>query len=165
MFNMASPASLFKGYAAPVEPAWILVAVLALVVALLALALWVRGGRDARRSRARQRRADRGELRAERLLEREGYRVEERQASVQWVMEVDGEPVEVEARADLLVRRGRRRYVAEVKTGTRAPDPCFPRTRRQLLEYALVYEVDGVLLVDVEDRAIYEVAFPDLFDE
>ena len=146
------------------EPTWTLVAVLACVVAVLALLLWVRGGRDGRVSRARQRRAERGERQAERLLRREGFRVEERQASVHWTMEVDGEPAEVEARADLLVRRGRRRYVAEVKTGDRAPDPCFPRTRRQLLEYDLVYDVDGVLLVDMEAGEVIEVSFPDLFD-
>ena len=152
------------GYAGGVEPSWTLVAVLACIVVVLALLLWLRGGRSGRLSRARQRRAERGERKAERLLRREGYRVEERQASVHWTMEVDGEPVEVEARADLLVRRGRRLYVAEVKTGARVPDPCYPRTRRQLLEYSLVYDVDGVLLVDVELDAVYEVGFPDLFE-
>jgi hypothetical protein len=146
-----------------VEPTWTLVAILAGAVAVLVLLLWLRGGRDGRQSRRRQRRADRGEARAERLLRRQGYRIEERQASVHWTMEVDGEPVEVEARADLLVRRKGRLYVAEVKTGTRATDPCHPRTRRQLLEYALVYDVDGVLLVDMEAKEVFEVGFDDLF--
>ena len=36
----------------------------------------------------------------------------------------------------LLVERRGRRFVAEVKTGERAPDPLARPTRRQLLEYA-----------------------------
>lgn len=151
-------------YAARVEPTWTLVAVLVAAVAVLALLLWIRGGREGRRSRARQRRAERGEVRAEKILKREGYRIEDRQVPVYWTMEVDGEEVEVEARADLLVRRRRRRYVAEVKTGGRAPDPTYPRTRRQLLEYALAYDVDGVLLVDVEEGEVHEVDFPGLLE-
>ncbi len=146
------------------EPTWTLVAALAAAIVILALLLWIRGGREGRRSRARQRRAERGEVRAEKLLRRKGYKIEDRQVPVHWAMEVDGEEIEVEARADLLVRRRRRRYVAEVKTGGRAPDPTYPRTRRQLLEYALAYDVDGVLLVDVEEGEVYEVDFPGLFD-
>ena len=151
-------------YAASVEPTWTLVAVLAGAVALLALLLWIRGGREARRSRARQRRGEWGEARAETILKRAGYRIEGRQVPAFWAMEVDGEEVEVEARADLLVSRRRRHFVAEVKTGGRAPDPTYPRTRRQLLEYALAYDVDGVLLVDVELGEVVEVDFPGLFD-
>ena len=60
-------------------------------------------------------------------------------------------------RADLLVEARSRsgflrgqRFVAEVKTGERAIDPTHPATRRQLMEYLHVFEVDGVLLVDRE---------------
>ena len=40
-----------------------------------------------------------------------------------------------------------------------APDPTFGPTRRQLLEYQLVFEVDGVLVVDADRRTISRVAF------
>ena len=63
-------------------------------------------------------------------------------------------------RADLLVSRGARRFVAEVKTGARAPRIETAATRRQLLEYAVAYDVDGVLLVDMEEHTISEVEFP-----
>lgn len=55
-------------------------------------------------------------------------------------------------------RKGRR-YVAEVKTGERAPDPCHPPTRRQLLEYAMVFEANEVLLVDVPAGEIRTISF------
>ena len=80
--------------------------------------------------------------------------------NTEWVN--DGEEVEVAVRADLWVGRGSRRFVAEVKTGSMAPDPTRSATRRQLLEYLLVFEPDGLLLVDVEEGLIHEIDFPQI---
>jgi hypothetical protein len=113
-----------------------------------------------RANRTRQRHAQRGEERAERLLASRGYRVVDRQVSGSWTLSVDGEPVVAAVRADLLVSRRGRTYVAEVKTGRRGTDPSFPATRRQLLEYALIFQPDGVLLVDVDARQVRQVDFP-----
>ena len=135
----------------------LLLLALGLVLGLL-LSRWLRG----RSSRTRNRVAQLGEADAERILEKAGFRVVERQARARWSMDVDGEPVEVDVRVDLLVQRRGRRYVAEVKTGERAPDPTHPPTRRQLLEYALVFDAREVLLVDVPAREIRAVAFPAL---
>lgn len=130
----------------------------ALVLALVVLALtWSRPGRA---SRGRNRRALAGEVEAEALLEERGFAILERQAPGSWWIWVDGEPEAVGVRADYLVARGGLSYVAEVKTGQRAPDPLFAATRRQLLEYSLAFDVDGILLVDAEQRTIRTVAFP-----
>ena len=40
--------------------------------------------------------------------------------------------------------------MAEVKTGTYAPRLETAATRRQLLEYGVAFDVDGVLLVDAD---------------
>ncbi len=69
-------------------------------------------------------------------------------------------PCTVELKADLLVAKGGRQFVAEVKTGTLAPQIRTSATRRQLLEYRLAYDVDGVLLVDMENGSISEIDFP-----
>ena len=134
---------------------WIALAALASLVALLQTArlAW---GRFARSwsVRERARRAVEGELRAEPLLRRAGYEVIERQARARWTVYADGEPLEVGLRADLLVTRGGRSYVAEVKTGKLAPRLDHAATRRQLLEYRLVFGVDGVLLVDAEAERV-----------
>jgi Holliday junction resolvase-like predicted endonuclease len=133
------------------------VAALAAAVALVqTLRLWWRG----RRARRRMARAAAGEARAEALLERRGYTVVGRQVQHRSRLFVDGEAVPFELRADLVVARGGRRYVAEVKTGREAPRPTHPATRRQLLEYRAVLDVDGALLVDAEAERVYEVAFP-----
>lgn len=131
------------------------------VVAVLVAALWLSRGRARRANRKRQRRARRGEERARRVLRRAGFRVEESQPRESWWMIVDGRDVEVHVRADYLVSRFRRTYVAEVKTGDLAPDPTYPPTRRQLLEYSLAFDVDGILLVDVEEGEVLEVGFPE----
>ena len=134
---------------------------LGLIVAL-AVHLMLRAlGRSLRRwqARRRQARAVRGERHAERLLERLGYAVCERQAATSWAVTCDGEVHEVALRADLLVERDGKRYVAEVKTGRVAPRLATAATRRQLLEYRVAYDVDGILLVDAEDGRVMHVDF------
>jgi Holliday junction resolvase-like predicted endonuclease len=126
---------------------------------LLLLPRW-RAWRQVRASRARARRAARGERDAERLLERQGYRIEARQLPTEYRLVVGGEVETVRLKVDLIVRRGGRRFLAEVKTGQRAPRIDHAETRRQLLEYATIYEVDGVLLVDMEAGEVREVFFP-----
>jgi len=130
-----------------------------LVLALLILGWWRAHTRVARANRHRQRRARSGEDRAEALLRARGYRILDRQVTARWTLFVDGEPHEVSCRADLLVTRRAQRFIAEVKTGDLAPDPTFPATRRQLLEYQRAFPVDGVLLVDMARQAIHRVSW------
>lgn len=136
-----------------------------LVFALLGLALdLLRRLRAARsrpgeRSRRRTARAAVGERDAEDLLISAGYTIEARQARRWGRMWVDGEPVDFEVRVDLLVRRGDEGFLAEVKTGDRAPDPAGPTTRRQLREYAALWPDRGLLLVDVEAGEVLGVDF------
>jgi len=132
--------------------------VVASIVVGIAFARWWRGVQ----SRGRNRVAARGERTAETILERAGFRIVARQAMATWSMAIDGVEVEVDVRADLLVRRRGRTYVAEVKTGELAPDPRHPPTRRQLLEYSLAFGADEVLLVDVPAETIKAIAFPRL---
>jgi hypothetical protein len=136
----------------------------AVAVGLLVLLLRSVVGRWWRGVRARRRahRALAGEKRAVRLLRRHGFRVLGEQVPASFVIEVDGRPHEVALRADLLVTRAGKRYVAEVKTGAQAPRPEHRATRRQLLEYRVAYAAEGVLLVDMERGAVHEVRFPAL---
>ncbi len=145
---------------------WTTVLLVALSVALIVLSIALLRVRSvwSRRSRRRVRRAMRGEHRARALLERHGYAVDGEQISTHWRITVDGAPLDLEVRADFLVRRDGRRLVAEVKTGALAPDPRHPPTRRQLLEYWLAYDTDGVLLVNAESGRIVEVGFPAIVD-
>ncbi|HEX4447984.1 MAG TPA: hypothetical protein VH044_14650 [Polyangiaceae bacterium] len=111
---------------------------------------------------ARSLRAVDGEVGAFALLERGGYAVLERQVPGSWTVRADGEPVTFALRADYLVARDGRRYIAEVKTGRLAPRLAHGPTRRQLLEYSAAFDVHGVILVDADAGTITHVEV-DLF--
>lgn len=126
------------------------------------LGWWRATTRTGRRNRVRQRVASAGERDADRLLEEAGFELVDEQVVVEWPMEVDGQICWVSNRCDKVVRRDGLFYVAEVKTGSVAPNPTHPATRRQLLEYLLTHEADGALLVDVPAGQVLEIRFPEL---
>lgn len=136
--------------------------VLLLLAALLIQSLrlaWTRGA-AARRLQRHKDLGDAGERRARKLLERAGFRVTATQAPGQYELLVDGVSQKIHLRADFLVERGGRHYVAEVKSGEESGKITGRATRRQLLEYQVAFAVSGVLLVDSFGGAIREVVFP-----
>lgn len=137
------------------------VAIAATIFLLVRLASDALGRWIERRTRMRRLRIARaGEMAGERLLVEAGYAVLGRQVETEWTVRVDGDSHPVTLRADLLVARRGARYVAEVKTGEHAPRIESSATRRQLLEYRLAFDVDGVLLIDPGAERIREVVFP-----
>lgn len=124
------------------------------LVGLQSVRLWVERRRPRWRLARHRRLGRQGEELAERLLEDDGYRVEGRQVTSRYTLLVDGEPKEVVLRADFVVRLGSRRFVAEAKAGELAGRLETAATRRQLVEYCLAFDVEGVLLVDTHRRCI-----------
>jgi hypothetical protein len=112
--------------------------------------------------RARFRSASQGERAALTWLREMGFDVLGAQVAAQYPLLIDGAAKTIGVRADYLVAKDNRRYVVEVKTGALAPRIETPATRRQLLEYLVVFEVDGALLLDVDARSLREIAFPQL---
>ena len=143
-----------------VDPRTIALLVLGGVALAQTMRLWWRSASPRRRLARRRARARRGELDAEALLRREGYRVVARQAPGSASYLIDGAPAEARVVVDLVVQRRGKRFIAEVKTGEVAPDPMHRATRRQLLEYTRAYNTHGVLLVDASRGAIYTFAAP-----
>jgi hypothetical protein len=135
------------------------VAVAVAVLCAVALVHALRRRLRSRRAVRRARRALAGEAAASSLLAGAGYQLLDTQVRHDWTFHCDGEPVTVELRCDALVAHGDRRLVAEIKTGERAPALATAATRRQLLEYAVAYRADGVVLVDAEAGAVREVDF------
>lgn len=141
----------------------VLVAGAALAYALLqALFLALRRWSKRRRMTIRMERAARGEERAEGWLEELGYVILGAQVLAEHSVRVDDRTVTIALRADYLVARQGARYVVEVKTGALAPRIETSATRRQILEYRIAFEVDGVLLVDGETGKVHAVTFPAL---
>ncbi len=105
-----------------------------------------------------------GESAAGKLLEKHGYTLLGAQVRHVYTLVIDGAPREIELRADYLVEKAGRSYVAEVKTGAVATKIETAATRRQVLEYAVAFGTDGVLLVDMQAREIRDVVFPRFTD-
>ena len=135
---------------------------IAMVLAVILVLGRLRSWGKRRQMSLRMERAVAGEERAAGLLERRGYSVLGAQAVIEHAVQVDDRVVTVALRADYLAEKDGRRYVVEVKTGALAPRIETSATRRQMLEYRIAFDVDGVLLVDAESGNVHEVTFPTL---
>lgn len=113
-----------------------------------------------RRTATSRRLGREGEQRAFRLLDRGGYKVIAREQTARGVVRIDGVEQEYLVRCDALVERRGRRFVAEFKGGPEAARIETRATRRQLLEYAWVFDVDALLLVAADRGIIHVVEFP-----
>lgn len=153
-----------NGFSLESVPPWVPYAVaIALAVAAIAgaaLAASLRGAVARHRTQRRLRRARAAEDRAAVLLERLGYDIVGAEVGGSYDVHVDGRPVRIDLRADYVVERDAKRFVAEVKSGAAAPSIGTSATRRQLLEYRVAFDVDGVLLVDGETERTHAVEFP-----
>ncbi len=138
-----------------------LAAALALAVLQAARGAWVRASRR-RLILARVARAGVGEAEAAALLEARGYAIVGAQVAATYAVRVDDEETLAGVRADYVVRKGGLTFVVEVKTGAVAPRIATTATRRQLLEYRVAFDVDGVLLLDAEAGRLQAVTFPRL---
>lgn len=144
----------------PPEALVILLVAAVVIAAVQSLRLAWQGFSRRRTMAIRRERGADGEKRAEKLLEDCGFGIWGRQVAVSYDVLIDNEPVAIDLRADYLVTYRDKRYIAEVKTGRSAPKIDTPATRRQLLEYRIAFDVDGVLLVDAEAERIHAVEFP-----
>lgn len=140
---------------------WLIAALILIFWLLGTFRRWLKTALERRRMRLRQRRAQRGEHDARALLKSHGFQLLDSQVQHTWTIHVDDQPVEITLIADHIVQRKRKRFVAEVKTGSAAPSIRTASTRRQLLEYSVAFDCDGVLLVDMEARTVHEIHFFD----
>lgn len=103
--------------------------------------------------------AGRAEAAARKYLESEGYTILAVQERVPIVTKVNGKPHKSYIQADLIAQKGKEIFVVDVKTGDVAKKPASPDNRRQLLEYYLVYQPDGVIVLDMDEQKLYRLEF------
>lgn len=109
--------------------------------------------------RRRRKKARICEKKAIDLLKKYGFDILDVQKSASYFIFINGKPKEIKVRADVIVKKGGKVYVAEVKSGKNSPLLNVPATRRQLLEYYLVYKPAGLLLVDMEQEKIKTIEY------
>ena len=136
-----------------------------ILIALLTVIVVFLGHKEVRRMLSRRRvkrKAEYGrqaENEAGELLIDLGYRLIEQHPSVPYIWQLDGEEMSVNATPDWRVKKDGRTYLVEVKTGGQA-NPKSAAIRRQLLEYFLYGNADGVLFVHGESGSVHHVEFP-----
>lgn len=92
------------------------------------------------------------------LLKQHGYEIIGIQVKKNIVTYINGRANPGYVKVDFIVKKNRKKYIVEVKTGqqTRATQSLV---RRQLLEYFLVFNPYGVLLLDMERKKIQTIEF------
>lgn len=104
-------------------------------------------------------RAKKAELDAMSFLEKHGYRIEAVQESKEVITEVDGKSKKNKVIADYIVKKGKKKYVVEVKTGKQTDKITASGIRRQLLEYFLIFQPHGIILLDMENKKLQHINF------
>ena len=99
-----------------------------------------------------------GEKEAKVLLKKNGYKILSEQLEDKVTLSIDEKHYDCKIRADFYVKKGYKRYIVEVKTGTKAR-PTVPEIRRQLLEYDLVFRPSGLLFIDMKKGSIEKIKF------
>ena len=105
-----------------------------------------------------KRRGKKGEYLAFRLLEKAGYEIIKEQNNLKGKLIIDDKVLEYTVKPDFLVKKNDIFYLAEVKTGD-ASNIKNISTRRQLLEYSFLMDLNTVILVDIQEKKIKEVDF------
>jgi len=102
--------------------------------------------------------ARKGEKDAVSFLNKEGYDIVDIQKKQSMTTFIDGKPYSGYVQADYIVKKAGKKFVVEVKTGkkTRATTALI---RRQLLEYFLVFNPHGILLLDMENGTLKKIEF------
>jgi len=92
------------------------------------------------------------------FLNNEGYKIVDIQQKQPIVLYIDGKPYSSYVQVDFIVKKNRKKYIVEVKTGkkTRATTALV---RRQLLEYYLVFNPQGILLLDMDKGTLKRIEF------
>ena len=105
-----------------------------------------------------KRKGKKAEQKAIKLLKKNGYKIESFQTTAKGKLLQDDETLTFLIRADLIVSKNKKKFIAEVKSGKAASIEEI-NTRRQLLEYAKVFNTKDLILIDTKKNKIKKIEF------
>ncbi len=105
-----------------------------------------------------KRKGKKAEQKAIKLLKKNGYKIESFQTTAKGKLLQDDETLTFLIRADLIVSKDKKKFIAEVKSGKAASIEEI-NTRRQLLEYSKVFNNKNLILIDTEKNKIKKIEF------
>jgi Holliday junction resolvase len=142
--------------------------IIAIVVALLLFAILRLKFKEWNRQYKKQQRLNRGiegEKKAAVFLKKNGFKIVEEQSEREYYIKENGKDIKISIIADFIAKKDGKQYVVEAKTGKSAPQITNSSTRRQILEYSQAFDCDGVFLLDVDNRLLKKIEFPDTTKE
>lgn len=113
----------------------------------------------ARKRKSRFARGEKMEAKAASVLKKKGFEILEYQGQYQHHYLVDGQDRKAKLEVDYVVAKKGRTYLVEVKSGQEATRIENKSTRRQILEYSIAIENDGVFLLDMESEILQKIEF------
>ena len=105
-----------------------------------------------------KRKGKKAEQKAIKLLKKNGYKIESFQTTAKGKLLQDDETLTFLIRADLIVSKDKKKFIAEAKSGKAASIEEI-NTRRQLLEYSKVFNNKNLILIDTEKNKIKKIEF------
>ena len=105
-----------------------------------------------------KRKGKKAEQKAIKLLKKNGYKIESFQTIAKGKLLQDDETINFFIRADLIISKNKKKFIAEVKSGKSASIEDI-NTRRQLLEYSKVFNNKNLILIDTEKNKIKKIEF------
>ena len=105
-----------------------------------------------------KRKGKKAEQKAIKLLKKNGYKIESFQTTAKGKLLQDDKTLTFLIRADLIVSKDKKKFIAEVKSGKAASIEEI-NTRRQLLEYSKVFNNKNLILIDTEKNKIKKIEF------
>lgn len=115
-----------------------------------------------KKNRARKKRFERGiklETEAEYFLKEKGFNIIGNQEINYHNYKVNGQNRRNKLIVDYVAEKAGKKYIVEVKSGKEAISLNNKNSRRQLIEYDLVIENDGLILLDMENKDLQFVQF------
>jgi hypothetical protein len=132
------------------------------IIACLLVALISHKWRNFKNTRLRKKRFARGErmeAKAAILLKKRGFDILSSQEVFYHHYRSDGIDKKAQLQVDYVVSKKGKTYLVEVKSGALATQIENKSTRRQILEYSVAIDSDGVYLLDMEKESLQKVEF------
>lgn len=130
-----------------------------IVLGVISIRLWYKSFSRKKKQQKRFKRGVKLEKQAAKFLSSKGFTILGEQIEYQHTYFVNGEATTSTITIDYLAEKNEKVYVVEVKSGKSAISIKNRSTRRQLLEYAVAIECDGVYLLDMENRSLSLIEF------
>lgn len=112
------------------------------------------------RRRKRLKRGVKKEQEAYKVLEKLGFKVIGQNVRYNYSLLENSIDTEITLEIDYLVKKGKKKFIIEVKSGNSATRITNSSTRRQILEYSMYIPNDGIYLLDMENEQLFEINFP-----